>query len=155
MEQSEIFTLELMNEAKSLQKEDAKDLMKNSIFIAKDYWQLKTQVKNIYLLWELFTGKDSYLSTTLSNILQHIDKNHPTYLDYINNQANFIVSYLHTIHFCMQSFFKSCVVANDVDKIRFGFLNFNDLLRSVEMHNYQIVTPQWFKVETSKSAKPS
>ena len=50
VEQAEIFTLQLMNEAKSLQKEDSKALMKNSVFIAKYYWQLKTQVKNIFLL---------------------------------------------------------------------------------------------------------
>ena len=117
VEQAEIFTLQIMNKAKSLQREDAKDLMKNSIFIAKDYWQFKTQMKNVFLLWSLYTGKDSYLSQSLSNVNQYIDTNQPTYLDYINNQADFIVSFLHAIHFCMQSFFKSCVIAKEVDDI--------------------------------------
>ena len=81
VKQGEIFTLKLMNEAKSLQREGAKDLMKNSIFIAKDYWQFKTQVKNVFLLWQLYTGEDSYLATALSTIHEHISNNQPTYLD--------------------------------------------------------------------------
>ena len=142
-----------MNESKLLQREDAKDLMKNSLFVAKDYWQLKTQLKNNYILWKLYTGDDSYIANALEVINDHISKNQPTYLDFIKNQANFIVSFVHIIHFRMQSFFKSCVIAKDVDDIRFGYLNFGDLLRSIEMQTYQIVVPNWFKIETLKSEK--
>ena len=53
----------------------------------------------------------------------------------------------------MQSFFKSCVIAKDVDDIRFDYLNFGDLLCSIEMQTYQIVVPNWFKMETLKSEK--
>ena len=74
-------------------------------------------------------------------------------MDYINNQANFSVSFLHAIHFRVQSFFKSCVIASEVEDIRFDFLNFNDLLRTIEMHNYQIVIPNWFVAESLKSNK--
>lgn len=155
VEQEDLFTLQIMNESNSLQKEDVKELMKNDIFIANDYWQFAIQLRNHFLLWELYTGSDSFLSKSLEMINEHVKANHHTYLDFINNQAHFIVSFLQTIHFRMQNFFKSCISSKDVDEIRFDFLNFSDLLRSVEMHTYSIVTPQWYKVELLKSSKSS
>ena len=88
-------------------------------------------------------------------INNHIKENHHTYLDFINNQSNFVVSFIQSIRFKMQNFFKSCIVAKEVDDIRFDFLNFSDLLRSIEMHSYNIVVPQWFKIELLNSTKSS
>ena len=155
VEQADLFTLQIMNESNSLQKEDAKDLMKNDLFIATDFWQFSIQLKNHHLLWELYTGEESYLSKALESINDHIKKNQPTYIDYITNHPHFVVSFLQIIQFRMQSFFKSCIQAIDVDDIKFEFLNFNDLLNSIEMHSYQVVIPQWFKLELAKSSKTS
>ena len=84
----------------------------------------------------------------------HVKKNHSTYLDYIKNEDQFVVSFLQVIHFRIQSFFKSCVSAKGIDKIRFDFINFNDLLSSIELHNYQVVIPQWYKIELAKKKTP-
>ena len=32
------------------------------------------------------------------------------------------------------------------------FLNFGDILRAIEMQNFQIVTPNWYKIESLKSS---
>ena len=96
-DESELLTLEIMNESKCLQKEDIADLMKNDIFIATEYWHFATQIRNYYLLWKLFTGDNSFLSKALGSVVDHIKSNHPIYLDYINNEDNFVVSFLQGI----------------------------------------------------------
>ena len=51
----------------------------------------------------------------------------------------------------MQSFFRSASVNDCIEKIRFEFLNFDDLTTSIDMHQFQIVIPKWFKLEMDKA----
>ena len=130
-------------------------MIKNDIFVSGDFYSFKQQIANHTLIWDLYAGKNSYLAMSLSAIDQHISDNLEAYREYIQNDPLFIVSFLHDIHFRLQRFFKSLVLASSVEDIKFEYVNFSDMLLKVDMRNYLVQSPTWYKQLTVKKDKDS
>ena len=153
--QEKLYTIELLHHSNTLQSNDVADMIKNDIFVSGDFHSFKQQIANHTLIWGLYAGENSYLAMSLSAIDQHISDNPEAYREYIQNDPLFIVSFLHDIHFRLQRFFKSLVLASSVEDIRFEYVNFSDMLLKVDMRNYSVQSPTWYKQLTVKKDKDS
>ena len=145
VDQEELFVIEMLNCSNSLSRSDTSEIVKNDLYIATDYHTLKQQLKNHSLIWKTFTGKSSYLHLGLMDINSHLDSNADAYREQIASNSDFIPSFLQDIHFRMQNFFKSCFRSQSIDQIRFEFVNFDSIIKSIDMRNYNVNPPVWFK----------
>ena len=145
----------MLNHSNSLSRSDTSKIVKNDLYIATDYYTLKQQLKNHSLIWKSFTGEGSYLHLGLLDINSHLDSNADAYREQIASNSDFIPSFLQDIHFCMQNFFKSCSRSQSIDQIRFEFVNFDSIIRSIDMRNYNVNPPVWFKSLIAEKEKSS
>ena len=145
VDQEELFVIEMLNRSNSLSRSDTSEIIKNDLYIATDYYTLKQQLKNHSLIWKTFTGEGSYLHLGLMDINSHLDSNADAYREQITSNTDFIPSFLQDIHFRMQNFFKSCSRSQSIDQIRFEFVNFDSIFKSIDMRNYNVNPPVWFK----------
>ena len=145
VDQEELFVIEMLNRSNSLSRSDTSEIVKNDLYIATDYHTLKQQLKNHSLIWRSFTSEDSYLHLGLTDINSHLESNADAYREQIASNPDFIPSFLQDIHFRMQNFFKSCFRSQSIDQIRFEFVNFDSIIKSIDMRNYNVNPPVWYK----------
>mgnify|MGYP003331564764 FL=1 len=145
VDQEELFVIEMLNRSNSLSRSDTSEIVKNDLYIATDFHTLKQQLKNHSLIWRTFTGEDSYLNLGLTEINSHLDNNADAYREQIASNSDFIPSFLQDVHFRMQNFFKSCFRSQSIDQIRFEFVNFDSIIKSIDMRNYNVNPPVWYK----------
>ena len=122
--------------------EDIDQMTTQTVSFPKSYSTLKHTVKNFMTLCGILFRFDSIITTSLAQILNHLDRYEHKYQQCFLHQWFFGGAFIDRIHVRVQLFLQSCGNGNPQD-IDIDALDFTDMLTKIQFGEYTATTPAW------------